>query len=113
MQQGVPQAVPVGQVVLAERPPLALQPALRLGLFVFDRCYVEVAGLIPHGDLLLKGHLPALRVPVGRGQQAIVTALGRIAVQLAFIMPKGDDILLQVGLGAALQLMPPLRPPET
>lgn len=66
----------------------------------FNRCYVEVAGLIPHGDLLLKGHLPALRVPVSRGQQAVVAALGRIAVQLAFIMPKGDDILLQVGLGA-------------
>ena len=106
MQQRIPQPIEIRQKVLAEGLPLAHPPRARAVDLVFDARHVEPFGFVQHRDLLFKGHVPPFRVPVGRGQQAVgAGALGRVAVELALVMPEGDDAVGEVGLGAALELM--------
>ena len=82
-----------------------MQPAAGVLRMVFDRRHIKVAGFIAHNDFLLKGHLPAFRVPVSRGQQAVAAGVfGGIAVQLAFVMPQGHHAVADILLCAAVQL---------
>ena len=72
---------------------------------MLDGSHIDIARFVAHNDLLLKGHLPALGVPIRRGQQAVILPFGGVAVELAFIMPYGNDAVGKVLLGAAVQLM--------